>query len=183
MTEKTLPIKGSAYSFITSLASQTNPLIFKDTPTLAAGDVKVDKDGGGLNNLASLPTASGKLVTVSLSATEMNADEVTVIFSDAAGSEWCDSLVVLRTSVSGFAIAGAGASANTYTVYESDGTTPIADCDVWVTTDLAGSNVVASGTSGALGTVTFYLDAGTTYYIWRQKDGWNFSNPDQEVAV
>ena len=30
------------------------------------------------------------------------------------------------------------------------------------------------------GQVTFYLNAGT-YYVWRHKAGWNFSNPDTEI--
>jgi len=29
--------------------------------------------------------------------------------------------------------------------------------------------------------VTFYLSAGT-YYIWRQKAGYTFDDPDQEVV-
>lgn len=98
MAEKTIPVKAAAYSFIVSLADQSNPMVFKSSPTLAAGDVKVDKDGAGLANLTDLPTASGKLVTVTLTATEMNADEVTVVFSDAAGAEWCDLVVVLHPS-------------------------------------------------------------------------------------
>jgi len=76
--------------------------------------------------------------------------------------------------------AGAGATSTTYTL--TDGTNPIADADVWVTTDEAGSNVVASGTTNDSGEVTFMLDSGTTYYVWRQKAGWDFTNPDTETA-
>jgi hypothetical protein len=76
---------------------------------------------------------------------------------------------------------GSGASANTYTV--TDGTDPLDGVAVWVTTDEAGSNVVASGTSNSSGQVTFMLDAGTTYYIWRQLSGYNFTNPDEEEAA
>lgn len=59
---------------------------------------------------------------------------------------------------------------------------PIADAEVWVTTDSGGTNIVASGTTNASGVVTFYLDAGT-YYVWRRKSGWNFTNPDTEVVA
>lgn len=76
---------------------------------------------------------------------------------------------------------GSGAITFTYTTYEANGTTPLADVTVWVTTDSGGSNVVASGTSDANGEVVFYLDAGT-YYFWNQKSGWNFSNPDTEIV-
>lgn len=77
--------------------------------------------------------------------------------------------------------AGAGAITFTYTLTSSVDALPIADADVWVTTDEAGTNVVASGTTNSSGVVTFYLDAGTVY-VWRQKDGWNFTNPDTETV-
>lgn len=78
------------------------------------------------------------------------------------------------------AFAGSGATAKTYTV--KDGTNPISGVHVWVTTDLSGTNIVASGYTDDIGEVVFYLDSGTTYYIWRQKRGYEFTNPDVEVA-
>ena len=78
--------------------------------------------------------------------------------------------------------AGAGAIAHTYTLTSSIGGLPIAEAQVWATTDLGGSNIVASGVTSTLGVVTFYLDAGT-YYFWRSKSGWNFVNPDTEVVA
>jgi hypothetical protein len=77
--------------------------------------------------------------------------------------------------------AGSGGITFTYTLTSSVDSSPIPDASVWVTTDQAGSNVVASGTTDASGQVVFYLDA-ATYYVWRQKSGWNFSNPDTEVV-
>jgi hypothetical protein len=69
-----------------------------------------------------------------------------------------------------------------YTVTDSETPfAPIADVEVWVTTDLAGDNVIYSSTTNALGQVTFYLAAGT-YYVWRQKAGYVFVNPDTEVV-
>jgi hypothetical protein len=59
---------------------------------------------------------------------------------------------------------------------------PIPDADVWVTTDIAGLNVIASGKTDAFGVVTFFLDPGTIY-VWRQKSGWDFVNPDTEVIA
>jgi hypothetical protein len=58
---------------------------------------------------------------------------------------------------------------------------PIPDADVWVTTDIAGLNVIASGKTDAFGVVTFFLDPGTIY-VWRQKSGWDFTNPDVEIV-
>ena len=78
--------------------------------------------------------------------------------------------------------AGAGAITFTYTLTSSVDSTPVADADVWVTSDLAGSNVLASGTTDASGEVVFYLDAGTVY-VWAQKSGWNFTNPDTETVA
>jgi hypothetical protein len=75
---------------------------------------------------------------------------------------------------------GAGAQEFVYTLTEAGSGDPIADADVWATTDSAGSVVVASGRTDQNGTVTFYLDSGTVY-LWRQKSGFNFTNPDTEV--
>jgi len=75
---------------------------------------------------------------------------------------------------------GTGATAKTYTL--TDGSDPIENATVWVSTDAAGSNIVANGITNTSGEVTFYLDSGTTYYIWRQKSGYTFTNPDTEVA-
>lgn len=77
---------------------------------------------------------------------------------------------------------GAGAVEFTYTLTEPDLVTPIPDADVWATTDSAGATVVASGRTNQYGIITFYLDAGTIY-IWRQKSGYNFTNPDVETVA
>jgi hypothetical protein len=78
-------------------------------------------------------------------------------------------------------VAGLGAIACVVTVTVS--AVALQDCDVWVTSDEAGTTVVA-GTlqTNASGQVTFYLDAGT-YYVWQQKDGYNFTNPDTLIVT
>ena len=76
--------------------------------------------------------------------------------------------------------SGSGATAKTYTV--TDGSSPISGVYVWITTDLSGTNIIASGYTDDLGEVIFFLDSGTTYYVWRQKSGYTFSNPDTETA-
>lgn len=333
----TLPaVRGVAFPFDISLVSQADTDIFQSSPTLAAGDVLVIKDGVIDGNIDTLPVAiTGALMVLgcTLSATEMTADRVTVIFHDAAGAEWQDAVVTIYTAaqtldatdgiaddvkatvnhtdygnaklartgadadtletlsdqidvaqtdldnpaqykadvsalalqasvddlegrltatragyldnLSGGAAAlqasvddlegrltairagyldnlsagavptavqnatelldhalaahdtagtvgaklndvqtlGSGAITFTYTLTSSVDATPIADADVWVTTDAAGSNVVASGQTNASGIVTFYLDAGTVY-VFRQKSGWDFDpNPDTEVVA
>jgi len=77
---------------------------------------------------------------------------------------------------------GAGAITFTYTLTDADTGDAITTAKVWVTSDQAGNTVVASGTTDADGKVTFYLDAGT-YYFWRSKVGWNFTNPDTETVA
>jgi hypothetical protein len=75
-----------------------------------------------------------------------------------------------------------GAIAWSYTITETGTGLPISDVDVWVTTDINGVNVIASGRTDQTGKINFYLDAGTVY-VWRQKSGYNFTNPDVEVVV
>jgi len=78
-------------------------------------------------------------------------------------------------------LGGAGAITYTYTVTDSVTGNPIDGVAVWVTTDSAGANTIASGTTDDSGVVTFYLDAGTKYF-WRSRSGYNFTNPDTEVV-
>lgn len=74
---------------------------------------------------------------------------------------------------------GAGAISTTVTVTVSG--LPRDGVEVWLTTDSAGLNVVASGISDAMGHITFMLDAGT-YYAWKQLSGINFTNPETLVV-
>ena len=78
--------------------------------------------------------------------------------------------------------SGSGAITWTYTITDSVHGLPIAGVNVWVTTDSAGNNVIASAQTNVSGIATFYLDAGTIY-VWAAKPGYNFSNPVQETVV
>lgn len=77
----------------------------------------------------------------------------------------------------------AGGSNVTLTINDDD-TNPIADAEVWITSDSDGDTVV-QGTkrTDTNGQVTFLLDDGISYYAWRQKSGYNFTNPVQFTAV
>jgi hypothetical protein len=95
------PKKNIAYITYVSLVDQSNTKLMKSNPTIASGDFKVSIDGGALANLGTLPTvtpASGVMVKISLSTSEMNGDNITVVCSDAAGAEWCDLVMNLQTS-------------------------------------------------------------------------------------
>lgn len=93
--------RATAWVGYISLVSQADTKLMKSNPTIAAGDFKVSKDGGALANLTTLPSvtpASSVMVKIDLSATEMTADNVTVVCSDAAGAEWCDLVFNLQPS-------------------------------------------------------------------------------------
>jgi hypothetical protein len=101
MVSYVTPKKNTAFIFYLGLPSQGTQNAFQSNPTLAVGDAKVSIDGGALANLTTLPAvtpASSKMVKVSLSASEMNGDNITVVLSDAAGDEWCDVIVNIQTS-------------------------------------------------------------------------------------
>ena len=59
---------------------------------------------------------------------------------------------------------------------------PIAGAEVWITSNSAGTTVVAGTllTNGS-GQSTFMVDAGS-YYLWVQATGWNFTNPQAFVV-
>lgn len=94
------PKKGVAYRMYVSLRSQADTKLFQVNPTLATGDAKVSKDGGALANLATLPSVIGSsaIVQIDLSSSEMTADNVAVLLSDASGAQWCDLMINLQTA-------------------------------------------------------------------------------------
>jgi hypothetical protein len=79
----------------------------------------------------------------------------------------------------------AGGSANTYRVTDDGlvGGNPIQDVHCWVTIDSGGNTIVASGDTDASGDVTFYLDAGKTYYVWKHKAGYTFESQPETVTA
>lgn len=95
------PVKGEDFQVRIALPDVGNSGSYKANPTIAAGDFKVDKDGAGLTNLATLPTVSpagSVLVLVQLSATEMNADVVTLVAIDQSTvKEWADFVLCIPT--------------------------------------------------------------------------------------
>ena len=96
------PVKGEDFVCYITLRDMTASGTLRANPTIAAGDFKVSKDGGTLNNLNTLPTVeptSSAMVKITLSATEMTADNVTVIGIDQTDpKEWADfSLNIVTT--------------------------------------------------------------------------------------
>lgn len=107
MTSYVPPKKNDSngYVFYVSLAPRTADGTWQANPTLAAGDVKIAIDDGAPANLTTLPAVDAdytKRVKVTLSQAETNGDNLTIIFSDAAGAEWCDLTVNLQTAAQTF---------------------------------------------------------------------------------
>ena len=78
-------------------------------------------------------------------------------------------------------LAGNGPIEWSYTLVYELSQLAVPQAYVWVTSDVAGHSIVAEGVTSNSGIVTFYLTAGT-YYIWRAKAGWLFTNPDTETV-
>lgn len=92
--------KNSGQIFYVGLTQQADTKLLQANPTIAAGDFKVSIDGGALNNLGTLPTvtpAAGRAVKITLSAAELNGDNIMVLCVDAAGAEWCDLAINIQT--------------------------------------------------------------------------------------
>ena len=96
------PAKGENFLMRISLADMANPGRMKSGATIAAGDFKVDKDGAGLTDLDTIPAvdpAASKLVLVTLSATEMDADVVTLVCADQdSPPQWADLVICIPTT-------------------------------------------------------------------------------------
>ena len=96
------PVKGEDFLVRIALRDADSPARMQSNPTIAAGDFKVDIDGGGLSNLATLPSvspASSKLVLITLSASEMNGNVISVVCSDQTDPpEWSDYVFSILTT-------------------------------------------------------------------------------------
>ncbi len=130
---------------------------------------------GAVATASALVTHDGKLDTVHTDIDAILADTGTDgVVLKAAG--------LATDAVTEIAAGVRGTGSSTHVVTVTDGTNPLDGVAVVISTDTAGSNKVASGTTGTLGTVTFYLDPGT-YYAWMQLSGYNFSNPGTVTVV
>lgn len=153
-------LKGTALTETAAgrLAAALSKLLDVASPVLTAASVNQSGDAFGR-----LGAPAGASVSADIAA----------IFEDTGTT--LPALINTRSTL------GSGAIPFTYTLTSSVDGSAIADADVWVTSDMGGSSLLASGRTNAIGQVTFHLDAGTVY-VWRQKSGWNFFNPDTETV-
>jgi len=96
------PKKNEDFLIRISLEDYASAGDFKSSPTIAAGDFKVSIDGGALTDIATLPTvspAASILVLLTLSASEMNGDVITVVAIDQTSpKEWADFVLSIPTT-------------------------------------------------------------------------------------
>lgn len=157
----------------------------------AARLVQVDAiaaaDSAGVTTILADYAPIGAAMTLANDAITANTfDETTAFPLKAADS---GSTYVFRTGADGDTgktlsdqidgvggAAGPGAVSWPITITDADSNL-LDGVSVWVSTDIGGTNVIASGYTAATGIVTFMLDAGT-YYAWKQLAGYSFTNPE-----
>jgi len=100
--------KATQYSTRIVLKNYKNSSSVKISPTIVAGDFKVSIDGGVLINLTNLPVESpvgSGLILLTLTASEMNGDVITIIGIDqSAKKEWADLVFSINTAYSGITL-------------------------------------------------------------------------------
>jgi len=174
---------GDSYAVVTNATYGLDKLARTgaDGDTLETLSDQLDTAQADLDNPAQYKADVSSLATAASVAALPTAAGI----SDAVWDEASAAHVAAGSMGAALAAAGgtgAGAIEWEYTLTSSVDGSPIADADIWVSTDAAGSNIIASGQTDAYGKVTFYLDAGTVY-VWRQKSGWDFTNPDTETVA
>lgn len=165
------PQRGVAYSFRVSLLDSSNPGRIKKSPTIVAGDFKLSKDNGALTNLTTLPSevpAASGCVTVSLSAAEMDADKIQVLWSDPE-FEWGDGYVFFDAPTTQLTSADLAAF-GTYQMteaYAADGVAPTRDQMMFMLWSalsqfiISGTSILAKRLDGTTNAMQFTMDSAT----------------------
>lgn len=89
----------------------------------------------------------------------------------ASGTSWIGDLSENTVAVSGAGVPGGIEYTNTLT--ESEDGDPIANANVWCTSDSDGSTVIDTDITDDAGSFTFLLSPSTTYYLWAKASGRN----------
>ena len=93
------PQRGVAYDLVVSLNDIITGAIVTD-PSISSGDFRVSIDGGAFADLASTPAVSpsgSPAVALSLTATEMNGDNIVIWAVDQA-EVWDDVFIAIQTA-------------------------------------------------------------------------------------
>lgn len=132
---------------------------------------------GGVENLDATVSSRNSTTppTASSIRTELDSNSTKLANLDAAISTRATPGDVLA------ATGGGGSIEHIHTSRDSN-SNPLDGVSVWVTTGTSESvGIAASGVTDAFGRVELMLDPGT-YYLWQQRSGINFNNP-QEITV
>lgn len=142
-------------------------------------------DDGAVTVTVAVVTANEFAATFTVPSGYAFGDEVQLKVNYLAGTRTAQEYVWERTltPLSGTAV-GPGADNVTITITDPATLFPVADADVWISTDLAGLNVIGGTlqTDGA-GQALFLLDDGVTYFLWMQKEGQKSIRGQEFVAV
>lgn len=102
MANQNPPKKNQAFNLHICLKDFNNPGRIKSNPTIAASDFQISKDFAAFADPATLPDVEPNAtvgVRVQLSATEMNADVVLIVWKDQTDPpEWEDGYVMIPTT-------------------------------------------------------------------------------------
>lgn len=137
-----------------------------------------DETAAVLASIAALPTTDD--LTMDLDAGDI-ASIASAVWasqtSDLSTSDSIGKLLVTDIDAKISSVSSLGTGSVSWTVTINDGSSALDGVDVWITTDAAGTNMIARGYTNASGQVTFMLDTGT-YYCWKQLAGYTFTNPE-----
>lgn len=102
MANQNPPKKNQAFNLHMCLMDYANPGQIKSNPTIAAGDFTISKDFAAFGNPATDPDVEPNStvgVRVQLSATEMNADGVLIVWQDQTSPpEWVSGYLYIPTT-------------------------------------------------------------------------------------
>jgi hypothetical protein len=100
-------------------------------------------------------------------ADQAEIQDITTLYSEA--------VQLIDAAISTAVCDGPGAAPYEIIINDPDGN-PLDGVNVWISTDLAGANVIFNGFTDTFGKVTPMLDAGD-YFAWKQLAGFVFTNP------
>lgn len=123
----------------------------------------------------------GALITVVKQTTDKLGTMLVIV---GAGPNYQYTEEALENAPSSGGGGGSGPGADSCSFFINIGGVAVADASVWITSDEAGTIIVAGALeTDSAGLVTFLLDAGLTYYLWVQKDGINSIQAQEFVAT
>lgn len=95
------PVQNAAFVTYVTVEDYNTPGTVKSTPTIAAGDFQISKDGGAFANLTNIPTvtpAATPSIKFDLTSTEMNAEVILILARDqTTNKEWVDASWTIHT--------------------------------------------------------------------------------------